>query len=39
GSFYPCLYYGLNCEPPFQVGYIASITLVGLGAAYIVLNP
>uniref|UniRef100_A0A0W0FRI0 HlyIII-domain-containing protein n=1 Tax=Moniliophthora roreri TaxID=221103 RepID=A0A0W0FRI0_MONRR len=39
GSFYPCLYYGFFCEPFFQVGYITSITLVGLGAAYIVLNP
>ncbi|KIK68606.1 hypothetical protein GYMLUDRAFT_68456 [Collybiopsis luxurians FD-317 M1] len=39
GSFYPCLYYGFFCEPHFQVFYIASITLVGTGAAYIVLNP
>jgi len=39
GSFYPCLYYGFFCEPRYQVLYIASITLVGTGAAYIVLNP
>ncbi|KAF9261710.1 HlyIII-domain-containing protein [Marasmius fiardii PR-910] len=39
GSFYPCLYYGFFCEPRFQLLYITSITLIGLGAAYIVLNP
>ncbi|KAE9408039.1 HlyIII-domain-containing protein [Gymnopus androsaceus JB14] len=39
GSFYPCIYYGFFCEPRFQVLYIGSITLVGIGAAYIVLNP
>ncbi|KAJ3988730.1 hemolysin-III related-domain-containing protein [Lentinula detonsa] len=39
GSFYPCIYYGFFCEAQFQALYITSITLVGLGAAYIVLNP
>ncbi|KAJ8081844.1 hypothetical protein PM082_007690 [Marasmius tenuissimus] len=39
GSFYPCLYYGFFCEPRLQLLYIAAITFVGLGAAYIVLNP
>ncbi|KAF9078853.1 hemolysin-III related-domain-containing protein [Rhodocollybia butyracea] len=39
GSFYPCVYYGFFCEPHLQVLYITSITLVGTGAAYIVLNP
>ncbi|KAF9066808.1 hemolysin-III related-domain-containing protein [Rhodocollybia butyracea] len=39
GSFYPCVYYGFFCEPHLQVLYITSITLVGIGAAYIVLNP
>lgn len=31
GSFYPCIYYGFFCEPPLQVLYIGSITLVGIG--------
>jgi adiponectin receptor len=39
GSFYPCVYYGFFCDPQLQVLYISSITLVGTGAAYIVLNP
>ncbi|KAG7094935.1 hypothetical protein E1B28_005737 [Marasmius oreades] len=39
GSFYPSLYYGFFCEPYLQLLYITSITLVGLGAAYIVLDP
>ncbi|GAW05141.1 hypothetical protein LENED_006978 [Lentinula edodes] len=39
GSFYPCIYYGFFCEPQFQALYITAITLVGIGAAYIVLNP
>ncbi|KAJ4490248.1 hemolysin-III related-domain-containing protein [Lentinula aciculospora] len=39
GSFYPCIYYGFYCEPRFSALYITAITLVGTGAAYIVLNP
>ncbi|ETW77954.1 hypothetical protein HETIRDRAFT_325724 [Heterobasidion irregulare TC 32-1] len=39
GSFYPCIYYGFYCEVHFQATYLTLITLAGLGAAYIVLNP
>ncbi|TFK34452.1 hemolysin-III related-domain-containing protein [Crucibulum laeve] len=39
GSFYPCLYYGFFCHAHFQAFYLISMTLAGLGAAYIVLNP
>ncbi|KAI0252467.1 hemolysin-III related-domain-containing protein [Lactifluus subvellereus] len=39
GSFYPCLYYGFYCESHYMIGYMLLITLVGLAAAYIVLNP
>jgi len=33
------LYYGFFCEPTLQIVYLVGITLTGLGAAYIVLNP
>ncbi|GLB42330.1 putative channel protein [Lyophyllum shimeji] len=39
GSFYPCLYYGFHCQTYLRLFYILAITMVGLGAAYIVLNP
>lgn len=39
GSFYPCLYYGFYCQKYLRLLYLLSITIVGLGAAYIVLNP
>jgi len=39
GSFFPCIYYGFFCQPQFQIMYLTAITLTGLGAAYIVLNP
>ncbi|KIY47413.1 HlyIII-domain-containing protein [Fistulina hepatica ATCC 64428] len=39
GSFYPSLYYGFFCNVPMQFFYISGITLAGLGAAYVVLNP
>ncbi|KAJ7240449.1 hemolysin-III related-domain-containing protein [Mycena rebaudengoi] len=39
GSFYPALYYGFFCSAQLQFLYIGLITSLGLGAAYIVLNP
>jgi len=39
GSFFPCIYYGFFCQPKFQAMYLTAITLTGVGAAYIVLNP
>ncbi|KAI0763120.1 HlyIII-domain-containing protein [Trametes elegans] len=39
GSFYPCIYYGFYCDPHYQAFYLSGITVAGLGAAYIVLNP
>jgi len=39
GSFYPAIYYGFFCEPHIQKLYLTLISLAGLGAAYIVLNP
>ncbi|KAF8155616.1 hemolysin-III related-domain-containing protein [Crassisporium funariophilum] len=39
GSFYPSIYYGFFCDSRVQVFYLTSMTLAGLGAAYIVLNP
>ncbi|KAJ7927482.1 hemolysin-III related-domain-containing protein [Mycena leptocephala] len=39
GSFYPSLRFGFFCQPRLQIFYIVSISCVGLGAAYIVLNP
>ncbi|KAJ1309564.1 hypothetical protein OPQ81_006337 [Rhizoctonia solani] len=39
GSFYPCVYYGFYCDPYLQVTYLVSITVAGVGAAYIVLSP
>jgi len=39
GSFYPCIYYGFYCDPHLQITYLIAMTLVGAGAAYIVLNP
>ncbi|KAJ7640862.1 hemolysin-III related-domain-containing protein [Mycena polygramma] len=39
GSFYPSIRFGFFCEPHWQVFYIVSMSCVGLGAAYIVLNP
>ncbi|KAI0266105.1 HlyIII-domain-containing protein [Gloeopeniophorella convolvens] len=39
GSFYPCVYYGFYCEPFYKIGYLSVMTLAGIGAACIVLNP
>ncbi|KAJ6588768.1 hemolysin-III related-domain-containing protein [Mycena capillaripes] len=39
GSFYPSLRFGFFCQSGLQIFYIVSISAVGLGAAYIVLNP
>ncbi|KAJ6543820.1 hemolysin-III related-domain-containing protein [Mycena sp. CBHHK59/15] len=39
GSFYPAVYFGFFCQSRLQVLYITLITCMGLGAAYIVLNP
>ncbi|KAI0318510.1 hemolysin-III related-domain-containing protein [Amylostereum chailletii] len=39
GSFYPCIYYTFFCELHYQVFYLGTITVAGLGASYIVLNP
>ncbi|KAK7044594.1 hemolysin-III channel protein Izh2, partial [Favolaschia claudopus] len=39
GSFWPALHFGLFCHPHLQIFYIASISAIGSGAAYIVLNP
>ncbi|KAJ7359149.1 hemolysin-III related-domain-containing protein [Mycena albidolilacea] len=39
GSFYPCLHFAFFCHPRLQIFYIVSISVIGLGAAYIVLNP
>ncbi|KAI0631080.1 HlyIII-domain-containing protein [Trametes polyzona] len=39
GSFFPCIYYGFFCDPHYQTFYLSGITLAGIGAAYIVLNP
>ncbi|KAL1742555.1 hemolysin-III related-domain-containing protein [Schizophyllum fasciatum] len=39
GSFYPSLYYGFYGQPHMQAAYISGITIIGLGAAYVVLNP
>ncbi|KDQ58613.1 hypothetical protein JAAARDRAFT_206498 [Jaapia argillacea MUCL 33604] len=39
GSFFPCIYYGFYCDPHLQKLYLSIITVSGLGAAFIVLNP
>ncbi|KAJ7664298.1 hemolysin-III related-domain-containing protein [Mycena rosella] len=39
GSFYPALHFGFFCQPWLQMLYIFSLTCIGFGAAYIVLNP
>jgi len=39
GSFFPSIYYGFYCYPEYQVMYLTTILLAGLGAAYIVLTP
>ncbi|KAH9939918.1 HlyIII-domain-containing protein [Amylocystis lapponica] len=39
GSFYPCIYYGFYCDPHLQITYLTIMSMVGAGAAYIVLNP
>ncbi|KJA23067.1 hypothetical protein HYPSUDRAFT_138248 [Hypholoma sublateritium FD-334 SS-4] len=39
GSFFPSIYYGFYCEPHIQHLYLTAMSLAGLGAAYIVLNP
>ncbi|KAJ3508054.1 hypothetical protein NLJ89_g5965 [Agrocybe chaxingu] len=39
GSFFPSIYYGFYCHPHIQKFYLGLISLAGLGAAYIVLNP
>ncbi|KAJ6495284.1 hemolysin-III related-domain-containing protein [Mycena sanguinolenta] len=39
GSFYPVLHFAFFCQPFLQGFYILSISIIGLGAAYIVLNP
>ncbi|KAI0366813.1 HlyIII-domain-containing protein [Pilatotrama ljubarskyi] len=39
GSFFPCIYYGFFCDPHYQAFYLSGITIAGIGASYIVLNP
>ncbi|KAF7344521.1 ADIPOR-like receptor SPBC12C2.09c [Mycena sanguinolenta] len=39
GSFYPALHFAFFCQPFLQGFYILWISTIGLGAAYIVLNP
>jgi adiponectin receptor len=39
GSFYPSIYYGFFCDFHLQAFYLTTVTIAGLGAAYIVLNP
>ncbi|KAG8915234.1 hypothetical protein FRC00_006362 [Tulasnella sp. 408] len=39
GSFFPSVFYGFYCYPEYQRLYLCSITLAGLGAAYVVLTP
>ncbi|TRM63569.1 hemolysin-III related-domain-containing protein [Schizophyllum amplum] len=39
GSFYPSLYYGFYGDARMQAAYISGITLIGIGAAYVVLSP
>ncbi|EPT02308.1 hypothetical protein FOMPIDRAFT_1029386 [Fomitopsis schrenkii] len=39
GSFFPCIYYEFYCDTHLQILYLSLIVLVGLGAAYIVLDP
>ncbi|KAH9919822.1 hemolysin-III related-domain-containing protein [Fomitopsis serialis] len=39
GSFFPCVYYEFYCDTRLQAAYLSVIVLVGLGAAYIVLDP
>ncbi|KAI0792384.1 HlyIII-domain-containing protein [Abortiporus biennis] len=39
GSFFPCVYYEFFCDPHLQVFYLSTIGVMGLVAAYIVLNP
>jgi len=39
GSFFPCIYYEFFCNPGLQTLYLSLIVLVGMAAAYIVLDP
>ncbi|CCL99603.1 uncharacterized protein FIBRA_01621 [Fibroporia radiculosa] len=39
GSFFPCIYYEFFCDTPLQILYLSLIVVVGMGAAYIVLDP
>ncbi|KAH6917946.1 hemolysin-III related-domain-containing protein, partial [Coprinopsis sp. MPI-PUGE-AT-0042] len=39
GSFFPSIYYGFFCDPHLQAFYLSAITVMGVGAACIVLNP
>ncbi|KIP12106.1 hypothetical protein PHLGIDRAFT_98449 [Phlebiopsis gigantea 11061_1 CR5-6] len=39
GSFFPCIYYEFYCEKNFQMLYLSVMSLAGIVAAYIVLNP
>ncbi|TFK49074.1 HlyIII-domain-containing protein [Heliocybe sulcata] len=39
GSFFPCIYYGFYCEPRLQWLYLSIISISGIGAAWIVLDP
>ncbi|VDC00118.1 unnamed protein product [Peniophora sp. CBMAI 1063] len=39
GSFFPCIYYAFYCKPHHQALYLGIISIAGLVAAYIVLNP
>jgi len=39
GSFFPCIYYEFICDMPLQILYLSLIVLVGMAAAYIVLDP
>ncbi|KAG2008397.1 HlyIII channel protein [Coprinopsis cinerea AmutBmut pab1-1] len=39
GSFFPSIYYGFYCQPRFQWFYLTAISVMGVGAAFIVLDP
>lgn len=39
GSFLPALHYGFYCRPRWQLLYGTSISILGAGAAYVVLAP
>ncbi|KAF7298797.1 Hemolysin-III channel protein Izh2 [Mycena indigotica] len=39
GSFYPAVHFGFFCYPRVKAFYLLLLTAIGMGAAYIVLNP